>query len=83
MLVKTVKLSSKGQLTLPVEILRALRAKRGFEFVVVQEGGRILLLPAQTVARQALDDLTGFETLALKAFQGVWDNPSDEIWNEA
>jgi bifunctional DNA-binding transcriptional regulator/antitoxin component of YhaV-PrlF toxin-antitoxin module len=82
-LVKTVKLSSKGQLTLPTEVVRALRAARGTEFVLVQDGERVLLIPATSVGKRALDELGGFEALGLSAFEKLWDNEADEIWNEA
>jgi len=83
MLVKTVKLSSKGQLSLPADVLRALRASKGTEFVLVQEGEKVILLPAARVGREVLDDLSGFEALARSAFGRLWDNEADEIWNEA
>jgi bifunctional DNA-binding transcriptional regulator/antitoxin component of YhaV-PrlF toxin-antitoxin module len=83
MIVKTIKVSSKGQITLPIEALRALRARKGTEFLLVQQGARILLMPADEVGRQLVDELGGWENLAAPAFAEVWDNEADEAWNEA
>lgn len=83
MLVKTVKLSSKGQITLPAEALKALRAKKGTEFVLVQEADHIVLVKAARVGRRVVDDLEGWERLAEPVFRELWDNPADEVWNEA
>ena len=81
-IVKTVKLSSKGQLTLPAEVVRALRARRGSEFLLVQDGARVVLTPAADAGRRIVDDLKGMEALAGPAFSELWDNPADEAWNE-
>lgn len=83
MLVKTVKASSKGQITLPAEVLRALKVKKGVEFVLIQQGNRIVLVPASDVGRQVVEELGGWESLAEPAFAEVWDNEADEVWDEA
>lgn len=84
MLVKTVKVSSKGQVTLPAEALRALNVRKGTEFLLVQDGPRILLVKADQAGRRVLDDLGGWEAVAAPAFAEVWDNPADaEVWDEA
>lgn len=81
MIVRTVRLSSKGQLSIPAEALAALRAKRGTEFLLIQEGERLVLVKAETVAKQAVQELGGWEALAAPAFAELWDNPEDEAWD--
>jgi len=83
-LLRKVTASAKGQFTLPVDMLRAIGAGKGpTELVLVQEGDRIVLVPAQRAAHAILDDLEGWEGLAEKAFADVWDNAADEVWNDA
>jgi AbrB family looped-hinge helix DNA binding protein len=82
-LVKTVKLTEKGQLTIPADALRAMNARKGTEFLFIQEGDRIVLVKASAVGRQLLDDMGGWEALAAPAFQDLWENEDDEIWNHA
>ncbi|MDD3410436.1 MAG: AbrB/MazE/SpoVT family DNA-binding domain-containing protein [Eubacteriales bacterium] len=57
------KITSKGQITIPVAIRKALGVKDGDKVLFVQDGGKITLVNA------SLDAL--FE--AQKAFQGVAD----------
>lgn len=57
MLVKTVKVSSKGQITLPKDALEAAGAEQGTEFVLVQDDARILLVRADRVGRSLVDEL--------------------------
>lgn len=81
MLVKTVKVSAKGQITLPAETMRAMRARKGTEFLLVQEGDRIILVKASDVGRKVADDTAGFAALGLSTFAEIWDNDADEVWN--
>ena len=82
MLVRTTRLSSKGQLTLPIDMMRALGLKRGTELVVIQKGEGILLVPAERVAALVEDEVGSFGTLAEPAFADVWGNEIDEVWND-
>ncbi|MBW3583541.1 MAG: AbrB/MazE/SpoVT family DNA-binding domain-containing protein [Euryarchaeota archaeon] len=83
MQVQTARLSSKGQITLPIEILRALNAGKGTEFLVVQEDDRIVLVKADSVGRKIVDELAEFSALGEGAFRDLWDNDADAIWDEA
>ena len=81
--VKTVKVSAKGQITLPAETLRALKVRKGAEFLLIQRGDHILLLRAEDVGQRLVEELGGWETLAEPAFAELWDNDADEVWDEA
>ena len=83
MLVRTVKVTSKGQMSLPVDVLRSMNARKGTELVLVQEGDRILLTKASAVGKRVVDDLGGWEALGASAFQDVWDNDADAVWDDA
>ena len=83
MLVKTVKLSEKGQVTLPADALRELGARKGTEFLFIQDGDRMLLVKADAVGRKVLDEFGGWEGLAGPAFEELWGTQADEVWNEA
>lgn len=79
---KTVTVSSKGQISLPAGLLRSLEIEKGSRLVLIQKGEQILLVPEQTVARLIEDELAGFHTLAEPAFQDLWDNEADEVWDD-
>ena len=84
MIVKTVKVSAKGQFTIPADVVRALNLRKGSEMLLVQDGERLVLRKAESVGREMIDDLAGFEALGLSSFEEVWDNPiDDEVWNDA
>jgi bifunctional DNA-binding transcriptional regulator/antitoxin component of YhaV-PrlF toxin-antitoxin module len=82
-LVRKVTASAKGQFSIPADMMKALGAHGPMELLLVQEGERIVLVPAQTAGRLLLDDLGGWEALSIPAFADVWDNEADEVWNDA
>jgi bifunctional DNA-binding transcriptional regulator/antitoxin component of YhaV-PrlF toxin-antitoxin module len=83
MLVRKVTASAKGQLTIPVDVLRALGGKGPTEFLLVQEGEHLLLMPADRAGRAIIDELGGWADLGASAFAQVWDNKADEVWDDA
>lgn len=81
MLVKTVSASPKGQLSIPVDMLRAMGIKGKTEFLAVQEGDRIVLRPADRIGQEQLDDLAGWEALAESSLREIWDDPENDVWD--
>ncbi|MEJ7793125.1 MAG: AbrB/MazE/SpoVT family DNA-binding domain-containing protein [Gaiellaceae bacterium] len=56
------RLSSKNQVTIPLEVVRAAGASPGDEFKVVQEDGKIVLEREQTLGerrREAIEKYAG------------------------
>jgi len=82
MMVRTARLTDKGQLTLPVDALRALNARKGTEFLLIQEAERILLVKATAVGQAVVDDLGGWSALSAPALHELWNNEEDDVWNE-
>ncbi len=59
------RLSTKNQVTIPLEVVAAAGATPGDEFKVVQENGRIVLEPEKTVGerrREAIRKYSGIFT---------------------
>ena len=65
----TVTISSKHQITLPVELVRALGLKTGSSLIAELIGGRIVLLPPE---QTTLDSFVG-------SLRGVYGNTVEEI----
>lgn len=83
MLLRKVTASAKGQFTLPADILRKLGGGKGpMELVLVQDGNRVILVPAADAAQAIVDDLEGWQYLSEKSFAELWDNEFDEVWND-
>ena len=64
---ETTKLSSKGQVILPVAIRTAYQWKAGVEFAVEDTGDGVLLRPLKPFAVTSLDDVAGCAAYTGKA----------------
>jgi AbrB family looped-hinge helix DNA binding protein len=82
MIVKTVKVSDKGQIAIPQEIREEAGIKKGEELIIVQDNGTILLEKATKVAARMKDDFKDLLKFSEQSLKKVWNNKEDDIWNE-
>lgn len=83
MLVRKVTASAKGQFTLPADIVRQLGGGKGpIELILVQDGRRVVLLPAEDAGQAIMDDLAGWDMMAARSLDQLWDNEFDEVWDD-
>ena len=79
--IKTIKVSEKGQIALPLEIRNAAGIKKGDELIIIQEDGKILLEKVNTLSKKIEDDFKDLLSFSEEALKEVWDNEDDDIWN--
>lgn len=82
MIIKTVKVSDKGQIAIPQEIREEVGIKRGEELIIVQDNGTILLEKSEKVAMKMKDDFKDLLKFSEHALKRVWNNKSDDIWSQ-
>lgn len=80
-LVKTVKVSDKGQIAIPIDIRQAAGIEKGDDLVIVEENGRILLEKTTIVSARIADDFKDLLNHSEHSLKEVWDNPEDDIWD--
>lgn len=81
-MMKTIRVSEKGQIAIPNQIRETLGIEQGDELVILQIDNKILMEKAQKIEQRLKDsfkDILKFSELSLKE---VWDNKEDEIWNK-
>ena len=78
MIVKTVKMSEKGQIAIPLEIREAIGLKRGDELLLLQEGEKVFIEKATSALKDEFEPLLKASEKTLKK---LWDNKFDEVWN--
>jgi len=76
MITKIVKVSDKGQISLPVEIRKSAGITRGDSLLIIQSGDRLLM--EKPKASEDFELLNSDEVA-----KEVWGNEQDEIWNDA
>ena len=80
---KTIKLSEKGQISIPKEIREELKLKKGDKLVLMSKGKQLILQKADLILKK-LD--IGEESLhnmlaSEETLRKDWDNKYDERWN--
>ncbi len=81
-MVKTVKVSDKGQIAIPTEIRDAIGITKGDDLILLEAGGKILIEKADRITEKVKEDfrdIVKFNELALKK---VWSNKKDDIWKK-
>ncbi|MBT3582943.1 AbrB/MazE/SpoVT family DNA-binding domain-containing protein [Candidatus Woesearchaeota archaeon] len=74
MKIKTVTVSEKGQIALPVDFRNIIGIEKGSELIILQQGQELIIKKVEAFA----DLLKNAESTAKQ----LWDNKYDEIWND-
>ena len=78
MIVKTVRVSDKGQISIPINIRDLAGINTGDELIVIQEGSKILLEKPENIIRDDFRDLLKHSERVAKK---LWSNKKDKIWD--
>jgi len=79
-IVKTVKVSDKGQIALPLIIRDAAGIERGDELLIIECDGKILIEKTDQVAQTVTDDFKDIIKFSEQSLKSLWDNKEDDIW---
>lgn len=80
-IVKTIKVSDKGQISIPNSIRQRLGIERGDDLVLFEIQGKILIEKQQKVSEKMKDEFKDILHFSEQSLKEVWGNPEDEIWN--
>lgn len=80
-MIKTIKVSDKGQIAIPQSIRRKLGIQRGDDLVIFEIKGKLLIEKQQKVSEKIKDEFKDILHFSEQSLNSVWDNPEDEIWN--
>lgn len=78
MIIRTVKVSEKGQIAIPKEVRKKSGIKKGDVLVVYQDKDKIMLEKDSKALKDDFEDLRKLSQLTMKK---LWDNKEDEIWD--
>jgi len=81
-MMKTIKVSDKGQISIPNSVRQSLGINRGDELVLIESDGKILIEKQKVVSEKIKDDFKDVLQFREQSLKEVWDNPEDEIWSE-
>jgi len=81
---KTIKLSEKGQISIPKDIRKGMQLKKGDKLVLVAKGDQLILQKADSFLKKAgiEEESIGTMLLSEETLKKDWDNEYDERWNK-
>jgi len=72
---KIIKVTDKGQISIPVEIRKSIGINIGDELIAIREGKTLFLKKIKK------DDFSDLLKHSEKVANKLWNNKEDEIWN--
>ena len=78
MIIKTVKVSEKGQIAIPADIREKAGIRRGDSLIVMQEDGKIMI---EKESKRLEDDFADLLKHSESVAEKLWRNKEDEIWD--
>ena len=81
-MMRTVKVSEKGQIAIPQPMRNSMNIEQGDELVLFQLNNKILLEKSQKIEQKIKDNFKDILKFSEKSLKSVWDNKEDDIWSE-
>lgn len=81
-MLRTVKISDKGQIAIPKVIQKSFGISKGDELVLVEIGNKLVLEKLEETKKKFED---GFKDLLIhsqKSLSKLWNNKEDEVWDK-
>ena len=82
--IKTIKLSDKGQISIPKEIRKGMHLKKGDKLVLMTKGEQLILQKADLLLKKLNigQESIGTMLISEETLKKDWDNTYDERWNK-
>lgn len=80
--IKTLKVSDKGQISIPNSVRQKLGIERGDNLVLFEINGKLLIEKQQKISEKMKDEFKDILYFSEQSLKEVWDNPEDEIWSQ-
>jgi len=81
MIIKTIKVSEKGQIAIHIEVRKKTGIIKGDEIILIQEDGKILIQKSKMIYKETKDKFKDILKFSEQSLKKVWDNKKDNIWS--
>jgi len=80
--IRTIKVSDKGQVSIPKDIRKNMKIKKGDNLVMMVKDSKIVLEKSEKIALLLDGEFEDIKAFTERSLKSVWDNPHDEVWNK-
>ena len=79
---KKVKVSDKGQISIPADMQREIGIRKGDEILLVRKGRKILLEKPEGVIELLGDEFADIQSITEASLRRIWLKKEEDIWNQ-
>ena len=79
--IRTIRVSDKGQVSIPTDIRKSMGIKKGDNLVMLQKGDKIILEKSEKIMLKLDDEFKDVDIVTEQSLKELWDNKHDE-WNQ-
>jgi AbrB family looped-hinge helix DNA binding protein len=80
---RTVTVSEKGQVAIPIDIRRRLNIRKGQILVLQVSDDKLLIAKSEQLSKRMKDEFEHLLKLSEKSARGLWENEKDAVWDSA
>ncbi len=78
--IKTVRVSEKGQIAIPISMRKNIGIEQGDKLLLVETEGKILIEKSNKVSQSIKDDFKDILKYNEDSLKEIWDNEENDIW---
>ncbi len=79
---KTIKVSDKGQISIPQSFRERLGILKGDELILFEVGGKLLIEKQQKAEEKIKEDFKDILKFSEDSLKKIWNNKEDDVWGE-
>ena len=80
--IKTVKVSEKGQIAIPLDIRESIGIKQGDTLMLIQEEDKLLLQKTDNIKKEVKDEFKHLLKHSEDVAKKFWSSKADDVWDE-
>ncbi len=79
---KKVKVSDKGQISIPMDMQREIGIKKGDELLLIRKGRKIVLMKAGKIIEFLEYEFLDMQDIAAASLGKMWLRKEEDVWNQ-
>ncbi len=79
---KKVKVSDKGQISIPIDIQREIGISRGDELLLIRKGRKIVLEKPEKINEILEGEFADLQGLGEESLKKIWLKKGEDVWDE-
>ena len=79
---KTIKVSHKGQISIPSAMRKELEIRKGEELLLIRKGDKLLIEKSSKASKRFANEFNFMLKHAERVAKKLWENKKDDVWDK-